>query len=182
MRHVALLLAVALVATPALAQGAAPSGGPSQDAPSPTLPGKAPEPFKPEDAPATPDTWIFNGVLSASHEAYSGTLVASKDESEFELKLGNGATCDGDELKGEVGLVRLPEITCTDDRTLRALFVPQGGDSLKVFGHIGEERFSADAHLLGTETPPEPPQTAQPRGPLGLPPPGIDRAPGQPPK
>ena len=141
----------------------------AQDAP-PALQTAPPAPFQPADEPPAPDTWIFNGILADSHESFSGTLVASKDESEFELKLSSGATCDGGQLKGEVGLVRLPEITCTDDRTLRALFVPQGGQSLKVFGHIGEERFSAEAHLLGTEAIPEPKQTAQPKGPLGLPP------------
>lgn len=122
-----------------------------------------------------PDTWIFAGTLSGSKETFSGTLVAGKGESEFELKLGSGATCDGGQLKGDIGLVRLPEITCTDDRKMRALFVPQGGKSLKVFGHVGDDRFMAEAHLLGTEPIPEPQQTLQPKGPLGLPPAGAPR-------
>ena len=167
MRRAALLLASALIAGSAFAQ----------DAPAPAFPDKPPQPFKPDDTPPTPDTWIFTGVLAGSHQGYSGTLVASKDESEFEMKFTNGATCDGGQLKGEVGLVRLPEITCSDDRPLRALFVPQAGNVLKVFGHVGEERFSAEAHLLGTEAIPEPKQTAQPKGPMGLPPPGMSQPP-----
>lgn len=176
----ALLLATAMAATsPALAQ----------DAPSPSLPDKPPGQFKPDESAAppptdaaTPDTWIFSGTLKGSTESFSGTLVATKDGSQFEMKLGGGATCDGGELKGEVGLVRLPEITCTDDRKMRALFVPQGGQTLKVFGHVGEARFATEAHLLGTEALPEPKQTAQPKGPLGLPPPaqGGPPAPAKP--
>lgn len=141
----------------------------AQDAPKSVLPETPPPPFHASEAPATPDTWIFTGVLAESHESFSGTLVATNGESEFELKLAGGATCDGSELQGDVGLVRLPEIICTDDRPLRALFVPQGGQSLKVFGHVGKEHFIAEAHLLGTEAAPEQKQTAQPKGPLGMP-------------
>lgn len=124
--------------------------------------GAAPAPFKPSADQGSPDVWIFSGELNDSHETYSGTLVANKGEAQFELKLGDGATCDGDDLSGEVGLVRLAEITCSDKRTMRALFVPQNGRDLKVFGHVGDERFRADAHLLGTEPPPEAKQTAEP--------------------
>ena len=170
MMRAALLVSAALaIASPAVAQ----------DAPSPSLPTKPPGQFKPDESavtppvdPATPDTWIFSGKLKGTAESFSGTLVATKEGSQFELKLGGGATCDGGELKGEIGLVRLPEITCTDDRKMRALFVPQGGQTLKVFGHVGEAGFATEAHLLGTEALPEQKQTAQPKGPLGLPPPG----------
>lgn len=84
---------------------------------------------------------------------------------QFELKLAGGATCDGSNMSGDVGLVRLDEITCSDDRVMRALFVPQGGQELKVFGHVGDERFVASAHLLGSEAAPEKAQTAQPTAP-----------------
>ena len=137
-------------------------------------PGAAPAPFKPDASappPSTePDTWIFSGALQSSHESFSGTLVTSKTETQFELKLAGGATCTGGDLRGEVGLVRLSEITCSDDRTMRALFVPQGGDALRVFGHVGEEKFSTSAHLLGTEAIPEKKQTTAPRAPDGSPP------------
>ena len=101
-------------------------------------------------------------ALADGQETYSGTLVATKGDAEFELKLSGGATCDASKLTGEVGLVRLPEIKCSDDRMLRALFVPQGGKELKVFGHIGDQRFASSAHLLGTEPPPVRKQTAEP--------------------
>lgn len=158
---------------------AAAQGAPS-DAP---VPPAAPPKPAPSKAPEGPDTWIFSGALQASHETFSATLVAEKGESQFEMKLAGGATCEGGKLKGEVGLVRLPEITCSDDRPMRALFVPQKGDVLRVFGHVGDDRFMAEAHLLGTEAPPEPKQTAQPKGPLGLPPAppnGPPPAPGSP--
>lgn len=152
----------------ASAQGQTPSPAP---APKETAAKEAPQdPGKDAGKEDSGDTWIFAGTLSGSRETFSGTLVARKDEAEFELKLGGGATCDGGQLKGDIGLVRLPEITCTDDRKMRALFVPQGGKSLKVFGHVGDDRFMAEAHLLGTEAVPEPKQTMQPKGPLGLPP------------
>lgn len=161
-RRAGLLAAAGLFALAA----AAPPSAFAQDAAPPTdaapLTGAAPGPFKPSAADTSPDVWIFSGELNDSHETYSGTLVASKGEAQFELKLGDGATCDGDDLSGEVGLVRLAEITCSDKRTMRALFVPQNGRDLKVFGHVGDERFRADAHLLGTEPPPEPKQTAEP--------------------
>ena len=127
--------------------------------------GKPPGSFKPEADDGQPDVWIFSGELQSSRETFSGTLVASKGEAQFELKLSNGATCDGSNLSGDVGLVRLSEIKCSDDRTMRALFVPQGGQELKVFGHVGEERFAASAHLLGTEPLPDKKQTAEPTAP-----------------
>lgn len=145
---------------------------PTQDQPdaeAPALPDKAPAPFAPDaGTPSTAtlaaDTWIFSGELQGSHEQFSGTLVASKTEAQFEMKLAGGATCDGSDLQGDIGLVRLPEITCTDDRTMRALFVPQAGNELRVFGHVGEERFVSSAHLLGSEAVPEKGQTAAPPG------------------
>ena len=127
--------------------------------------GKPPGSFKPEADEAQPDVWIFSGELQSSRETFSGTLVASKSEAQFELKLAGGATCDGSDLSGDVGLVRLSEITCSDDRTMRALFVPQGGQELKVFGHVGDERFAASAHLLGTDPVPDKKQTAEPTAP-----------------
>ena len=155
--------------------GAAPAA--AQQAPDPTAPtapssalGAAPAPFKPDAGEMQPDVWIFSGELQNSHETFSGTLVAAGGAKgggtvQFELKLAGGASCDGSDVSGEVGLVRLGEITCSDDRVMRALFVPQGGETLKVFGHIGDERFMANAHLLGTEAAPEKKQTAQPTAP-----------------
>lgn len=134
------------------------------------LDAKPPGTFKPETPAETPDVWIFSGELQGSREPFSGTLVASNGKAQFELKLASGATCDGSNLSGEVGLVRLSEITCSDDRPMKALFVPQGGKELKVFGSVGDERFTTSAHLLGTEAVPDKPQTAEPKGPLGQPP------------
>ncbi len=135
------------------------------DVTAPRLREAPPEPFKPDAEPASAtDTWIFSGELQGSREQFSGTLVTSRTETQFELKLAGGATCDGGDLSGEVGLVRLSEITCSDDRTMRALFVPQGGKELRVFGHVGGERFVTSAHLLGTEAIPDPKQTAAPPG------------------
>lgn len=134
----------------------------------PALPEKAPGAFKPDadtSQGAQPDIWIFSGTLQNSHEGFSATLVASKGEVQFEMKLAGGTTCDGKDLSGEVGLVRLKEITCSDDRVMKALFVPQGGQELKVFGHVGDERFMTSAHLLGSEPVPEKKQTAEPTAP-----------------
>lgn len=178
-RAVLSVLAGLLLTAAAEAQAPAPQA--SKDAAAKAVAAKDPQAkdLQPKDPQAEvaadplPDTWIFAGTLMGSRETFSGTLVASKSESEFEMKLGGGATCDGGQLKGDIGLVRLPEITCTDDRKMRALFVPQGGKSLKVFGHVGDDRFMAEAHLLGTEAVPEPKQTMQPKGPLGLPPAGA---------
>lgn len=111
------------------------------------------------------DTWIFSGVLADTSETFSGTLITGKSATEFELKLADGATCDGGDLKPSMGLVRLSEIACSDGRSMRALFVPQAHESLKVFGHVGEARFSTIAHLLGTQPIPEPPQTTAPHAP-----------------
>jgi len=119
------------------------------------------------------DTWIFSGVLQDSAETFSGTLVTGKADTEFELKLADGATCDGGDLHPSLGLVRLSEIVCTDERTMRALFVPQGHETLKVFGHVGDERFATVAHLLGTQDLPEPKQTTEPHAPLPLMPPPL---------
>ena len=162
----ALLLAgLALgLALPAYAQRA-PDDGRDPQADGPGLPDKAPGAFKPQADTgdgAQPDVWIFSGSLQDSHEGFSGTLVAGKGEVQFEMKLAGGTTCDGKDLSGEVGLVRLKEITCSDDRVMKALFVPQGGRELKVFGHVGDERFMTSAHLLGAEPVPDKKQTAEP--------------------
>lgn len=175
-RRLALALLGASLATPALAantpSATTPGTTPAPATPAAATPAAAASPLKaPVDV--QPDIWIFSGVLPSHREAFSGTLVSSKADAEFELKLAGGATCDGSELKGDVGLVRLSEIACTDGRSMRALFVPQGGTALKVFGHVGEDRFVAEAHLLGTEPPPERKQTAQPTAPQLQPPPGL---------
>ena len=165
-----LLLLTALtlgLSHPAYAQRA-PDDGPDSKARAPALSNQAPGAFKPEadtSGGAQPDVWIFSGSLQDSHENFSGTLVASKGEVQFEMKLAGGSTCDGKDLSGEVGLVRLKEITCSDDRVMKALFVPQGGRELKVFGHVGDERFMTSAHLLGSEPVPEKKQTAEPTAP-----------------
>ncbi len=166
-RRAALAAVLALV-SPAVAQQAPDPSAPSADPPAAL--GAAPAPFKPEAAEAQPDVWIFSGELQNRHESFSGTLVAGTGDkgvgtAQFELKLAGGATCDGSDVSGEVGLVRLSEITCSDDRVMRALFVPQGGEVLKVFGHVGDERFVSSAHLLGTEPVPDKKQTAQPTAP-----------------
>ena len=137
-----------------------------------TTPGSlatAPGPFKPVDE-SVPDVWIFSGVLPDNNETFSGTLVSSKTEAQFEMTLADGATCDGSELKGDIGLVRLSEIPCSDGRSMRALFVPQDGDTLKVFGHVGDERFASSAHLLGSDPIPEKQQTLEPTVPQVRPP------------
>ena len=100
-----------------------------------------------ETAEPTPDTWIFSGVMPEGGETFSGTLVTGKTDTQFELKLGGGATCEGGALQPSLGLVRLTEIRCSDGRSLRALFVPQAKQTLKVVGHIGEARFDSVAHL-----------------------------------
>ena len=150
------MLAVSVL--PTLAQQASP------------VPETPPKSFQPEVQPPSEDTWIFSGNLQGTNESFSGTLVATKEEGQFELKLGSGATCDGSQFSGGLGMIRLPEITCSDNRSLRALFVPQDHDTLKVFGHLGDQRFAAEAHLLGTDAPPAPQPSAAPHGPLGLPP------------
>ena len=165
----ALLAALLIgIAWPAIAQRV-----PEPDEPAgtpPSLPDQAPGAFRPNAAAETSadsasDVWIFSGALQNSHESFSGTLIAGKGETQFELKLASGASCDGADFAGDVGLVRLKEITCSDDRVMKALFVPQGGRELKVFGHVGDERFAASAHLLGTEPVPDKTQTAAPSAP-----------------
>ena len=159
--------ALGLAGSTAYAQRA-PDAAEDPPAAAPALPDKAPGSFKPDadtSEAAQPDVWIFSGSLQDSHEGFSATLVAGKGEVQFEMKLAGGTTCDGRDLSGEVGLVRLKEITCSDDRVMKALFVPQGGKELKVFGHVGEERFMTSAHLLGTEPVPEKKQSAEPTAP-----------------
>ena len=155
----------------------------AQERPAPFLPERPPAPFSPDASEPLPrgdtDTWIFSGVLQNSREAFSGTLVTGGSDTEFELKLAGGATCDGQDLLPETGLVRLPDITCSDDRTMRALFVPQGGHVLEVFGHVGDERFTTTAHLLGTEPIPEKRQTTAPKA--DPPEPSLGPAPQMPP-
>ncbi len=157
-RFAAVLAVVGLGSTVAWAQQAS---EPEKPVSPPGL-AAAPAPFKPDGEEAQPDVWIFSGELGNSRETFSGTLVAGKAGAQFELKLAGGATCDGSNISGDVGLVRLGEITCSDDRVMRALFVPQGGQELKVFGHVADERFTASAHLLGTEAVPDKKQTAEP--------------------
>ncbi len=133
------------------------------------------------DAPAgDSDTWIFSGTLQDSSETFSGTLVTGKSDTQFELKLAGGATCDGADLKPSLDMVRLDEIQCTDGRAMRALFVPQPHQTLKVFGHVGDARFSTVAHILGTQAIPEPKQTTAPHAPGPSPdePPPAAPAPG----
>ena len=154
----------------------------------PKMSSPAPGAFSPDPALSggtkadEPDTWIFSGSLQDSRETFSGTMVTGKTGTQFELRLANGATCDGGDLTPGTGLVRMSDITCSDDRVLKALFVPQGGEALKVFGHVGEERFVTVAHLLGSEPPAEKPQTAEPHAPPAPtpePPPSAPRpAPG----
>ena len=134
----------------------APAGGKK---PSVVVP---PGSFKPAPEEVASDAWIFSGALQDSHEAFSGTLVASSGNLDVELKLAGGATCDGSGLSGETGLLQMSEISCTDERSMRVLFVPEKGRDLKVFGQVGSERFLADAHLLGTEPPPEPKRDTAP--------------------
>jgi hypothetical protein len=103
--------------------------------------------------------YIFSGVLTGGGETYSGTLVAAADGPEFELKLAKGATCDANKLEPDKGLLRLPETPCSDGRKLKALFVYQPGSVLRVYGTVGDQRFSTEAHALpsgATEAPPAP--------------------------
>ena len=123
---------------------------------------------KPSAEPAVPDTWIFSGVLDGG-ESYSGTLVVARSDTQFEMRLGGGASCDGGGLQPSLGLMRLTEIRCTDGRSLRTLFVPQPKQTLKVFGHVGEARFDAVAHLLGVEPPAEPAPSLAPHAPVPAP-------------
>ena len=97
--------------------------------------------------------YIFSGVLTGTGETYSGTLVARAEGPEFELKLAGGTTCDGSKLEPDKGLLRLPETPCSDGRPLKALFVYQAGDLLRVYGTIGGERFSTQAHALPSDAP-----------------------------
>ena len=164
-----LLVAVWVLALVAAADAQrAPDHVQEQQSAAPALPDQSPGSFKPDAETgdgAPDDVWIFSGSLQNTHESFSGTLVAGKGEVQFEMKLSGGTTCDGSNVSGDVGLVRLNEITCSDDRVMRALFVPQGGKELKVFGHVGDERFMTSAHLLGTEPVPEKKQTAEPTAP-----------------
>jgi hypothetical protein len=161
-----LVAALALLATAASAQQAPPPGLPGAPpvAPAAAAPAPAPDAFTGDT-----DTWIFSGVLQDSTESFSGTLITGKSDTQFELKLADGATCDGADLKPSPGLVRLSEIQCTDGRPMRALFVPQPHQTLKVFGHVGDTRFSTVAHILGTQPIPEPQQTTAPRAPMPMP-------------
>jgi hypothetical protein len=91
--------------------------------------------------------YIFSGGLTEG-ETYSGTLVAAADGPEFELKLSKGGTCDASKLEPDKGLLRLPETVCSDGRKLKALLVYQPGNVLRIYGAIGDQRFSAQAHAL----------------------------------
>ena len=158
----ALVLAAATASAQAVAQQAAPDVAQSGGAPaSPEAQGDG---VPASGDTASGDTWIFSGVLGASKETFSGTLITGKDTA-FEMKLSGGATCDGDDLQPSIGLVGLSEIACSDGRKMHALFVPQGGETLQVFGHVGDERFKSVAHLLGTQPIPESQQTTEPQAP-----------------
>ena len=107
--------------------------------------------------------YIFSGVLTGDGETYSGTLIAGADGPQFELKLGRGATCDGNKLEPDKGLLRLPETPCSDSRPLKALFVYQEGGFLRVYGTLGGERFATLAHALPADAvPPEAKKSAAP--------------------
>jgi hypothetical protein len=106
-----------------------------------------------EQAKDEPLIYIFSGALTGAGETYSGTLVAAADGPAFELKLGKGATCDNTKLDPDKGLLRLPETPCSDGRKLKALFVYQEGGFLRVYGSVGDERFSTQAHALPADAP-----------------------------
>ncbi|WP_158807712.1 hypothetical protein [Beijerinckia sp. L45] len=100
-----------------------------------------------------PIIYIFSGTLTGDGETYSGTLVAAADGPQFELKLSKGATCDASKLEPDKGLLRLPETPCSDGRKLKALFVYQEGNVLRVYGTLGADRFSTQAHALPSDAP-----------------------------
>lgn len=135
---------VLLALTPAKAQGPAKADAPAAGAAS-TAPA---DPAKDE-----PIIYIFSGTLTGEGETYSGTLVAAADGPQFELKLSKGATCDASNLEPDKGLLRLPETPCSDGRKLKALFVYQEGNVLRVYGTVGSDRFSTQAHALPADTP-----------------------------
>ena len=155
---------LAIIATAVAAETAPPSPIVAPPAGPAVNPNAAPDTAAPDS-----DTWIFSGELEESRETFSGTLVTGKSDTQFELKLGGGATCDGANLKPSLGMVKLDEIQCTDGRAMRALFVPQPQQTLKVFGHIGDARFNTIAHILGTQPIPEPRQTTAPHAPMPSP-------------
>lgn len=148
-----LTLLAAFALLPALAF-AAPPGQPEASPPSP-----------PAETPAgdEPLIYIFSGALAGSNETFSGTLVARNEGPELELKLGRGATCDGSKLEPDKGLLRLPATPCSDGRSLKALFVYQEGGLLRVYGTVGDERFSTQAHALPSDAPE--PATRKPASP-----------------
>ena len=174
MMRATLASALALAAVTAVAQ-TAPSAQPS-----PALKDAAPKNSPAETGAPDSDTWIFSGILQDSTETFSGTLITGKSDTQFELKLADGATCDGADLKPSLGMVRLNEIECSDGRPMRALFVPQPRQTLKVFGHVGDARFSTIAHILGTQPIPEPKQTTAPHAPMPEPDAPPNPAPARP--
>jgi len=142
------------------------------------LPGLAPLAVAAPDAPPAPAeaaakdealVYIFSGVVTGGGETYSGTLVAAADGPEFELKLSGGTTCDANKLEPDKGLLRLPETACSDGRKLKALFVYQPGGVLRVYGSIGDQRFSTEAHALpsGAADAPVAKPAAPPASPAG---------------
>jgi hypothetical protein len=124
-------------------------------------PAFAQAPVKPEAPPPPPAAtdaseplvYIFSGALTGEGETYSGTLVAAADGPQFELKLSKGTTCDASKLEPDKGLLRLPETPCSDGRKLKALFVYQEGGFLRVYGTLGDSRFSTQAHALPNDAP-----------------------------
>ena len=129
---------------------------------------QAPDKAAPPAAPTATDAseplvYIFSGALTGEGETYSGTLVAAAEGPQFELKLSKGATCDASKLEPDKGLLRLPETPCSDGRKLKALFVYQEGGFLRVYGTLGDERFSTQAHALPSDAPE--PAAAKPASP-----------------
>lgn len=116
--------------------------------------GAAPEtPPPPPGAQEETLVYIFSGVITGGGETYSGTLAASAEGPEFEMKLASGASCDANRLDPDKGLLRLPETACSDGRKLKALFVYQPGHVIRVYGTIGDQRFASEAHALPSGAP-----------------------------
>ena len=151
------VLGLLLALTPARAEGALADGPAKAETASPPAAATA------EGAKDEALVYIFSGTLTGQSETYSGTLVAANDGPQFELKLSKGATCDASKLEPDKGLLRLPETPCSDGRKLKALFVYQEGGFLRVYGTLGADRFSTQAHALPGDTPE--PVSAKPMSP-----------------
>ena len=90
---------------------------------------------KPDAAPEATDsdTWIFSGILRGQQaRRFPARSITGKSDTQFELKLADGATCDGADLKPSLGMVQASTRSqCTDGRAMRALFVPQPRQTLE---------------------------------------------------